>query len=121
MSVADHPNREERLERMLRRLGGRNPACVSCGEDDPRCLELHHPTGRKFSDDVVCICRNCHRKVSDDQKDHPSNRSGLDMKHLTQIRKLLGRADLFRLLAEQDESEAISIFEQAKQLKETQS
>lgn len=105
---------------MLRRLGGRNPACSSCMEDDPRCLELHHIAGRKFSDDVVCLCRNCHRKLSDDQIDHPTEKSGLRKSTLIQLRKLLGRADMFRDLAEQDEAEAISIFENATQLKESQ-
>ena len=46
------------------------PACVICGEDNPFCLELHEPGGRRYSDKRVILCRNCHRKLSNDQRDH---------------------------------------------------
>jgi hypothetical protein len=37
-----------------------------------RCLEVHHIAGRDFDNDATAIlCRNCHRKLSDDLKDHP--------------------------------------------------
>ena len=48
----------------------RNAFCIVCLEDDARCLELHHIAGRKFADDVVVVCCNCHGKLSDMQKDH---------------------------------------------------
>lgn len=120
MGIVDHTYKEERLERMLRRLGGRNPSCGVCCENDPRCLELHHVAGRGFADGLVCLCRNCHRKLSDEQTDHPDSKSGLDKSTLTQIRNRLGRADLLRALAEHDEAEAIEIFEQALETKEIQ-
>jgi hypothetical protein len=34
-------------------------------------LERHHIAGRTFGDENVPVCRNCHRKLSDLQKDHP--------------------------------------------------
>jgi len=46
-------------------------ACPFCGEDDPRCAEDHHIAGRKYDDMTVRVCRNCHRKLSDMQRDHP--------------------------------------------------
>jgi protein-arginine kinase activator protein McsA len=33
-------------------------------------LEKHHLAGEKYDDELVTVCRNCHRKLSDDQLDH---------------------------------------------------
>ena len=64
--------REARLQRMYERLGVDDTALrIECGLDDVRCLEAHHIAGRKFDDATVILCRNCHRILSDDQKDHP--------------------------------------------------
>ena len=60
----------ERLEKQYRRLRTRNPMCLGCGESDPFCLELHHLAGQKTHDDVGIVCRNCHRKLSNEQCDH---------------------------------------------------
>jgi hypothetical protein len=62
---------EARKRTMQERLGGKNMRCVICGEHDARCLENHHLAGQRFGDDLVPVCRNCHRKLSDAQKDHP--------------------------------------------------
>lgn len=56
---------ERRKQRALERLGTTTPRCVSCGEDDWRCLERHHVAGRAYDDATAILCRNCHRKVSD--------------------------------------------------------
>lgn len=61
--------REARRQNRLERFGTHAPRCGVCGEPDDRCLEAHHVAGRKHDDLTVLICRNCHRKVSDDQKD----------------------------------------------------
>ncbi|MBB36985.1 MAG: hypothetical protein CME88_16945 [Hirschia sp.] len=61
---------EIRHEQKHHRLGGAKK-CVCCGEDDPRCLELHHIAGRVHANELVCVCRNCHRKLSDAQRDQP--------------------------------------------------
>ena len=63
--------RETRRQNALDRLGSNAPRCVICGEDDWRTLEFHHIAGRAFDDGGAILCRNCHRKLSDDQKDHP--------------------------------------------------
>ena len=65
-------DREDRLEQRKRKLGIPDAACVGCGERDPLCLEKHHIAGRKHHDDVAVVCRNCHRKLSDRQRDYPS-------------------------------------------------
>lgn len=91
-------NKESRKQKRLERFGTNHPVCVNCGEDDDRCLELHHIAGRAHSEDTVILCRNCHRKVSDDQKDHP--RCGSKRTKAQSIGyQLLGQADLFALLA----------------------
>jgi len=58
-------------------------SCSNCGENDPRCLEYHHPDRTTKSDSVgnmfntkvnkntilteiskcIVLCANCHRKV----------------------------------------------------------
>jgi hypothetical protein len=91
---------ERRKQKALERLGTNNPVCVVCGETDWRCLELHHIAGKPFDGALAIVCRNCHRKLSDMQKDHapvaiaPPNRLE-SIGHF-----LLGLADLFALLVE---------------------
>jgi hypothetical protein len=60
----------DRLEQQYRRLRTRNPKCLTCGESDPRCLELHHVAGERNHEDTGIVCRNCHRKLSDEQHAH---------------------------------------------------
>lgn len=90
--------REQRRQRALQRLGGGDPRCVFCGEDDPHCLELHHLAGQAYDDTTGILCRNCHRKASDLQRDHPA-RITKEPDTAEQIGHfLLGLADLFVLL-----------------------
>jgi hypothetical protein len=48
----------------------------------------------------VIVCRNCHRKVSDDQEDHPSFDAAADPMLQAIGHFLLGLADLLRLAIE---------------------
>lgn len=90
--------RERRTQQRLERLGTNTPSCVACGTDDVRCLEAHHVAGRLFDPLTCVLCANCHRKVTDDQKDHPEPRSDTDA-FLEQVgRFLLGLADMLRLV-----------------------
>ena len=94
-----YPDVETRREAAYKRLGTRNPSCVSCAETDARCMELHHIAGQAQHDDLVTVCRNCHRKLSDAQYD----RTETDAAHPTMEvigHYLVGIADLFRMLAE---------------------
>jgi hypothetical protein len=63
-------------------------------------LERHHIAGQAFDDETVIRCRNCHRKLSDLQKEHPGQKtSPPDL--LERIGHfMLGIADLFELLIE---------------------
>jgi hypothetical protein len=90
--------RETRLQRMRERLGVQTPRCAHCGHDDVRCLEAHHIAGRKFDDATVILCRNCHRVLSDDQKDHPPRIGGAPSLHERAGHFLKGLTDLFTLL-----------------------
>ena len=94
-------DKETREQRRRDRLGSEDPRCGGCGETDTRCLELHHIAGQHFGDDLIVLCRNCHRKRSDDQEDHPLP-SQPDPPWWERLAHwLLGLADLFRALADQ--------------------
>ena len=90
--------REARLQRMHERLGVDHPRCIECGLDDVRCLEAHHFAGRKFDGATVIVCRNHHRILSDDQKDHPQPTDYEPSLHERAGHFLRGLADLFALL-----------------------
>lgn len=53
------------------RLHGYDQTCVICGEPNQRCLELHHLPERGYGDDLVPVCRNCHRKLTDKSNNKP--------------------------------------------------
>ncbi len=90
--------RERRKQKRLAALGSNNPHCGTCGEPDWRTLELHHVAGQKHDDTLVSICRNCHRKVSDDQQDHPAHNVEADALLARIGHFLLGLADLLRII-----------------------
>jgi hypothetical protein len=90
--------RERRREAAIERLGANNPACVICGENDPRVLEKHHLEGQAYGDSLVPVCRNCHRKLSDLQKDHPDKITEIPGPLEKIAHLLLGLADLFELV-----------------------
>jgi hypothetical protein len=95
-----HLDYDDRLEQQYKRLGTRNPACACCGETDPFCLELHHPAGQQHHEDVVIVCRNCHRKLTNEQHDHVPPGSPEPTGQLTTDgHYLLGLADLFAKIA----------------------
>lgn len=92
--------KETRKQNRLERFGTNAPRCGVCGEADDRCLEAHHVAGRKHDDATVLVCRNCHRKVSDDQRDYPAFDPDGDAFLDAVGRFLLGLADLLRLIVE---------------------
>lgn len=98
--MTDNLAKEVRKQRRLEKLGSNNPVCGICGERDWRCLEYHHVADYKRDDLTVPICRNCHRKVSDDQKDHPvfDNTADFMLDRIGHF--LLGLADLLKLIIE---------------------
>ena len=89
-------NQDHRLEQQYRRLGTRNPVCVGCGERNPFCLELHHIAGRNHHDDPSIVCRNCHRKLTNEQHDHAADTSHSPL--VTIARYLQGLCDLLAMV-----------------------
>lgn len=88
-----------RHEKAVSRLGGANKQCLHCDEADTRCLELHHLAGQKYHDDVATLCRNCHRKISDTQLDHPDDLEASIPVMFSIGRYLLGIADFLLMIA----------------------
>lgn len=91
-------NAEKRRQQALQRLGCDDPRCVYCGESDPLCLEKHHIARRAYHDATVIVCRNCHRKLSDKQKDHPEQVADPPSLHERAGHFLLTLADFFETL-----------------------
>lgn len=90
--------RHARRQRAIERLGVENPKCVRCPENDPLVLERHHIAGQAYDEATVIMCRNCHRKLSDLQRDHPEKIQD-PPDALEQIAHfLMGLADLFEFL-----------------------
>ncbi len=104
--------KERRRQGQLERLGTNTPRCVVCGEGSPSCLELHHLAGRNYGDDLVTVCRNCHRKLSDAQKDHPNPKEEEPSFENRLAHFLHGLADLFKLLEEQLRAFANRLFDE---------
>ncbi len=106
--------KEARRRQAHERLGSANFRCVICGKGNPHCLELHHVAGRKFGNELVPVCRNCHSELSDDQKDHPrpiSDDPGL----LERIGHYLhGFADMLALAAERLKEFGRMLIEEAR-------
>jgi hypothetical protein len=106
--------REARRQKALERLGTDNPRC-SCGETDPHCLELHHIAGQAYGSETIIRCRNCHRKLSNLQKDHPGQQSGPPdlLERIGHF--LLGIANLFELLIVKLREFGHALIDQARQ------
>lgn len=98
--MTDPLAKERREQLRLEKLGTDNPVCGSCDERDWRCLELHHVADHGRDDLTVIVCRNCHRKLSDDQKDHPAFNPNADPQLDRIGHFLLGLADLLKLIFE---------------------
>lgn len=92
--------REAREQRRLEVLNSIDPRCGMCGEKDSRCLEEHHVADLGRDDTTVILCRNCHRKVSDDQKDHPTSDPAADPLLDSIGHFLLGLTDMLRVIVE---------------------
>jgi hypothetical protein len=90
--------RERRKQSRLHKLKTNMPACKACGEDDWRVMQEHHLAMRKHDNLVVILCANDHRRVTDDQNDHPKVLPGGD-EFFARVGKFLkGLADLLRII-----------------------
>jgi hypothetical protein len=109
---------EKRRQHALERLGTNTPRCAECSETDWRCLEAHHIAGQEFDGATVILCRNCHRKLSGDQKDHPPSASSPPGQIDRIGHFLLGLGDLLKRLAEKCLEYGHMLIEYAKTLLE---
>lgn len=106
--------RESRKQRRLEQLGTNEPRCGTCGEADWRCLELHHVADHARDDLTVISCRNCHRKRSDEQKDHPLSAPDNDPLLDRIGHFLLGLADMLRALIDKLYAFGLALIERAR-------
>lgn len=68
--IEKDPARNDARKDARRRRFPEGAVCAMCGESDPITLENHHPTGRNVLDDLtVVLCRSCHAKASEGQRD----------------------------------------------------
>ncbi len=105
---------DERREQDYKRLRTRNPVCVLCGYDKhPAALELAHIAPKGFHDDGAALCRNCHREISDGEKDYPYSPETNNTKMETIGRYLLALAEWFRGIASTLEGFGQWLLEQA--------
>ena len=105
--------KEARKQRRFEKLRTNNPSCSVCGERDHRVLEENHVAGRKRDGFVIIKCRNCHRKVTDDQQDHPAFDPDADTMLDTIGHFLLGLADMLRLIVEKLYEFGLELIERA--------
>jgi hypothetical protein len=108
-------NSERRKQRALERLGTNTPWCAVCGFDDPAALELHHIPGRGFGEELVIVCRNCHRLLGDERGDNAPHRTDAAGELASLGHFLLGLADLFELLVKRFREFATKLFAAEKQ------
>lgn len=90
---------ETRRQNAFERLGTDTPICACCGETDWVVMEAHHLEGRDFGATLIIVCRNCHRKLSRAQKDHPPKFGEPPKNPETIAHFLEGLADLLILIA----------------------
>lgn len=106
--------RETRKQRRHEALGTNEPRCGTCGENRWQCMEKHHPPGRvRDPDTTVLECRNCHRVLSDDQRDHPAHNADADKMLDTIGHFLLGLADMLRIVIERLYAFGLALIERA--------
>lgn len=110
-----YQDEETRREKDYHRLRTRNPICVGCGySDHPAAMELAHIIPRKFDDDAVVLCTNCHRMQSDAEKDYSYNPTSDNPQMETIGRYLLSVADFLKLIAAKFEMFGHWLLEQAE-------
>lgn len=109
-------DREKRKQARLERLGTNTPRCTVCGERDDRCFEHHHLGGRKNDPATIILCKNCHAKASDKQRDHPRQTKTPSDRIEAIGFFLLGVADLFELLIEKLREFGLHLIERARSL-----
>lgn len=106
--------RETRRQNAFERLGTDTPICACCGETDWVVMEAHHLEGEDFGETLLVVCRNCHRKLSDSQRDQPGKIDHLPSKLEWVAHLLAGVADALILIAKALRDAATCLFEEAR-------
>ncbi|WP_293881252.1 hypothetical protein [Sphingomonas sp.] len=104
---------ETRKLRRCEQLGTNEPRCGLCGNPDWRCIEQHHVADHDCDDMTVLLCRNCHRQMSDAQRDQPAFDPNADFMLHTIGRFLLGLADMLRDIVEKLYAFGLQLIERA--------
>ena len=110
--------KERRKQRRLEALGSSNPRCSFCGMAQWQCLELHDGADHGRDKTMVPTCRNCHRILSDDQKDHPSFNPANDPTLDAIGHFLLGLVDMLKLIIERLSTFGHALIERAAPINE---
>lgn len=85
----------------IRTMRTANPFCATCGERRWWVrYELHHIAGRKYSEELIRLCLNCHDWISMMQKLLPPMPEGCDPRRARLIATLEGGALLLARAAE---------------------
>lgn len=105
--------RERRKQRRLEVLGTNNPICGTCGENRWQCFEQHHVADYGRDDTTVRECYNCHRILSDNQRDHPPFNAAADPLLDRIGHFLLGLVDMLRLIVDKLHQFGMQLIERA--------
>lgn len=93
-----------RMHRRARSNGTNNPFCCACGEHHWTVrYDLHHFAERKYDPRTIRLCRGCHEKVTDMQKDYPRIPKDTEPRLAKMIAMTRGRIIMTRLWLEMDE------------------
>ncbi len=111
--------RETRRQNAFERLGTDMPICACCGETDWRCMEAHHLEGEGFGATLIVVCRNCHRKLSDPQKDQSGKVDDPPSKLEWVAHLLAGVADALILIATALRDAAAHLIDEARRRSST--
>ena len=75
-----------------KREGNPTLYCSECLEDHPAVIEMHHIIGRGNSDEVIPLCKNCHKIITNEQNKLPRERRKGNPLILVSIGALMERA-----------------------------
>jgi hypothetical protein len=94
----EEKKREQRKQRRLATLGTPTPRCL-CGETFWACFEVHHLAGQAYDPATLPVCTNCHRKLTQDQKDRAPPPPETEEWRVRLYNILCGAADVLVLIA----------------------
>ncbi len=89
-----------RREQDYKRLRTQTPICLTCGySGSPAAMEYSHHVPKGFHDDGGVQCSNCHREVSDIERDYSYEPQSANPQMETIGRYLIALAEWFERIA----------------------